>query len=132
MPSSGIQVKRGKKAVLRKSLGETTNPQYVTFFATLKPETNYNESWCGDCRRAEGPLNEKLDKAAKEERVKLIYGGSQVEWRNLSPGKKSSWREEPWGIDRLPTVVKITGEKWEKLIEGDCYDEKKLNDFVAE
>ncbi|KAG4032003.1 hypothetical protein MFRU_008g03530 [Monilinia fructicola] len=44
--------------VLQKSLGETTKPQYVIFFAPLKPETH--ESWCGDCRRAEGPLNESL------------------------------------------------------------------------
>ncbi|KAF7874205.1 hypothetical protein EAF04_002877 [Stromatinia cepivora] len=116
--------------VLQKSLGEATKPQYVIVFASLKPETN--ESWCGDCRRAEGPLSQKLDKAAKEERVKLVYGGSQAEWRDLSPGKKSPWREEPWGIDRLPTVVKITGEKWEKLIEEDCYDEKKLSAFVEE
>ncbi|KAA8564808.1 hypothetical protein EYC84_010579 [Monilinia fructicola] len=84
------------------------------------------------CRRAEGPLNEKLDRAAKEERVKLVYGGSQAEWRDLSPEKKSPWREEPWGVDRLLAVAKITGEKWEKLIEEDCYDEKKLNAFVRE
>ncbi|THV44189.1 hypothetical protein BGAL_0706g00020 [Botrytis galanthina] len=116
--------------VLQKDLSGSTKPQYVIFFASLKPETN--ESWCGDCRSAEGPLTEKLHVAAKENRVKLIYGGSQAEWRDLSPGKKSLWRDEPWGIDRLPTVVKITGEKWEKLIEEDCYNDKKLSAFVEE
>ncbi|ESZ90359.1 hypothetical protein SBOR_9250 [Sclerotinia borealis F-4128] len=116
--------------LLQDSLTKASKPQYVIFFASLKPDTN--ESWCGDCRRAEGPLSEQLGKAAGKERVKLIYGGSQIEWRDLSSGKKSPWREEPWGIDRLPTVVKITGEKWEKLIEEDCYDEKKLNAFVEE
>ncbi|APA16005.1 predicted protein [Sclerotinia sclerotiorum 1980 UF-70] len=116
--------------VLQKHLEEASKPQYVIFFASLKPETN--ESWCGDCRNAEGPLSRFLDKAAVEERVRLVYAGLQVGWRDMSPGKKSPWREEPWGINRLPTVVKVTGEKWEKLIEEDCYDEKKLSAFVAE
>ncbi|CAD6447296.1 a61eaf90-368a-4739-8908-e4b0993997e0 [Sclerotinia trifoliorum] len=114
--------------VLQKHLEQATKPQYVIFFASLKPETN--ESWCGDCRNAEAPLSRMLDKAAAEERVRLVYAGLQAEWRDLSPGKKSLWREEPWGIDRLPTVVKVTGEKWEKLIEEDCYNEKKLSAFV--
>lgn len=72
---------------LQKSLSGSTKPQYVIFFASLKPETN--ESWCGDCRSAEGPLSEKLHIAAKEDRVKLIYGGSQAEYvavtRKLGP-----------------------------------------------
>ncbi|PQE06968.1 Thioredoxin 5 protein [Rutstroemia sp. NJR-2017a WRK4] len=114
---------------LSQTLPTNSKPQYLIFFASLVPPNN--QSWCGDCRNAEQPLLKYLGgQVLEEERVRLVYVGDRERWRSTSP--RNEWKDEPWGIEKLPTVVKVTKEGWEKLVEEDCYDEGKLRAFVEE
>ncbi|PQE23651.1 thioredoxin 5 protein [Rutstroemia sp. NJR-2017a BVV2] len=108
---------------------DAAKPHYLIFFASLVEPSN--QSWCGDCRDAEEPLRRRLGGTVLEEgRVRLVYVGDRERWRSTET--RNEWKDEPWGIEKLPTVVKITAEGWEKLVEEDCYDEGKLTAFVKE
>ncbi|KAJ0148858.1 hypothetical protein CTA2_627, partial [Colletotrichum tanaceti] len=48
-------------------------------------------------------------------------------WRT----KENPWRQAPFNVTNLPTLIKVSGEKWEQLVEADVYDQKKLDAFVS-
>ncbi|KAL1637742.1 hypothetical protein SLS58_009169 [Diplodia intermedia] len=91
-------------------------------------------SWCGDCVAAEPLVERKFDGGGKcggEEEGKkcwVVWVGDKAEWRT----PENVWRKAPFGVTHLPTLVKVTPEgKWEKLVEGDVYNQRKLDAFVG-
>ncbi|KAH7050191.1 hypothetical protein B0J12DRAFT_663499 [Macrophomina phaseolina] len=85
------------------------------------------QSWCGDCRAAE-PVVEKKFGDKFGERAWVVFAGDKAEWRT----PENVWRKKPFEITHLPTLVKVTAEgKWEKLVEGDVYNQRKLDAFVG-
>ncbi|TVY38429.1 Thioredoxin-like protein [Lachnellula occidentalis] len=82
-------------------------------------------SWCGDCREAEPLVDAKfVDRA---EVVKVVFAGQKDEWRKAD----NPWRQAPFSVTNLPTLIKVTGKEWERLVEEDVYDQKKLDAFVG-
>ena len=67
---------------------------------------------------------------------------SEFRWKN----PKNPYRQSPFLIEKLPTIVKVSeagvsgGQcwidddadhmEWTRLVEGDCYDQKKLDAFI--
>lgn len=71
-------------------------PCYMIFFAS---PTSTGLSWCPDCLRAMQPISDHIP----DEQSSLVYVGSRDEW-----GDKANPFRKAFGIERLPTVVKIT------------------------
>jgi hypothetical protein len=72
--------------------------------------------------------------------------GANEESRWKSP--ENIWKREPFLVTALPTIIKVTadgvstmdavgaiitdlGQRWERLVEEDVYDQAKLNAFVG-
>ncbi|KAB2569383.1 hypothetical protein BFW01_g984 [Lasiodiplodia theobromae] len=86
-----------------------------------------SQSWCGDCIAAE-PLVEKKFGGKFGEKCWVVWAGDKAEWRTPD----NVWRKAPFSITNLPTLIKVTPEgKWEKLVEGDVYNQRKLDAFVG-
>ncbi|EKD17580.1 hypothetical protein MBM_04441 [Drepanopeziza brunnea f. sp. 'multigermtubi' MB_m1] len=101
-----------------------SKPSFLVVYASLDPS---GKSWCGDCRVAESFVNRKF--ADRElDVVRVVYAGQRDEWRD----QNNPWRRAPFSITNLPTLVKVTDGKWEKLVEADVYDQKKLDAFVGD
>lgn len=63
-----------------------------------------------------------------EDVAKVVYAGQPAEWRDPS----NPYRQEPFLVTKLPTIVKVTpAGVWERLVEGDVYNQKKLDAFVG-
>ncbi|OJD34262.1 thioredoxin-like protein 5 [Diplodia corticola] len=90
-------------------------------------------SWCGDCVAAEPMVERKFGGSSSDDgdggkKCWVVWVGDKDEWRT----PENVWRKAPFGITHLPTLVKVTPEgKWEKLVEGDVYNQKKLDAFVG-
>ncbi|KAG4441430.1 hypothetical protein IFR05_003117 [Cadophora sp. M221] len=99
-----------------------SKPAFVVVYASLVN----GKSWCGDCRDAESFVNSKF--ASGEDVVKVVYAGQRDEWRK----QDNPWRVAPFKITNLPTLVKVTAEgNFEKLVEADVYNQRKLDAFVG-
>lgn len=108
---------------LEKELEATGSSSFAVIYASHVD----GQSWCGDCRAAE-PIVEKKFGGKYGEKIWVVYAGDKVEWR----APDNPWRKEPFKITHLPTLVKFTPEeKWEKLVETDVYNQKKLDAFVG-
>ncbi|KAL1614738.1 hypothetical protein SLS54_009495 [Diplodia seriata] len=85
-------------------------------------------SWCGDCVAAEPLVERKFGDKYGEEKCWVVWVGDKAEWRT----PENVWRKAPFEVTHLPTLVKVTPEgKWEKLVEGDVYNQRKLDAFVG-
>jgi len=103
------------------SASSESKPAFLVVYASL---TN-GRSWCGDCREAEPFVNAKF--AGAPDVVTVVYAGQRDEWRK----KENLWRQPPFEVTNLPTLFKVTNNKWEKLVEADVYNQKKLDAFVG-
>ncbi|KAH6712370.1 hypothetical protein BKA61DRAFT_657752 [Leptodontidium sp. MPI-SDFR-AT-0119] len=105
-----------------KTSATASKPSFVVVYASLVN----GKSWCGDCRDAESFVNSKF--ASGEDVVKVVYAGQRDEWRK----QDNPWRAAPFKITNLPTLVKVTAEgNFEKLVEADVYNQRKLDAFVG-
>ncbi|KAL5322677.1 hypothetical protein ACEPPN_010652 [Leptodophora sp. 'Broadleaf-Isolate-01'] len=105
-----------------KASATASKPSFVVVYASLVN----GKSWCGDCRDAESFVNSKF--ASGEDVVKVVYAGQRDEWRK----QDNPWRAAPFKITNLPTLVKVTAEgNFEKLVEADVYNQRKLDAFVG-
>ncbi|KAH7348507.1 hypothetical protein BKA65DRAFT_427537 [Rhexocercosporidium sp. MPI-PUGE-AT-0058] len=105
-----------------KASATASKPSFVVVYASLMN----GKSWCGDCRDAESFVNSKF--ASGEDVVKVVYAGQRDEWRK----QDNPWKAAPFKITNLPTLVKFTAEgEFEKLVEEDVYNQRKLDAFVG-
>ncbi|KAF4633760.1 hypothetical protein G7Y89_g4356 [Cudoniella acicularis] len=118
-----LQVTSETPSAIASSLKSSpSKPAFLVVYASLTD----GRSWCGDCRRAEPFVNAKFGGA--DDIVRVVYAGQRDEWRK----QDNPWRLEPFLVTNLPTLIKVTEEgKWEKLVEGDVYDQKILDVFVG-
>ncbi|PBP15698.1 hypothetical protein BUE80_DR013420 [Diplocarpon rosae] len=106
------------------SSATASKPSFLVVYASLGAD---DQSWCGDCRDAEPFVNSKF--AESKEVVKIVYAGQRDEWRSA----ENQWRRAPFSITNLPTLVKVAGDgKWERLVEADVANQKKLDAFVGD
>ncbi|KAK1971716.1 hypothetical protein LZ32DRAFT_598966 [Colletotrichum eremochloae] len=105
-----------------KAEGSEAKPAYLVVYASHRD----GRSWCGDCTAAEPYIEKKF--GGNEDTVRVVYAGLPEEWRT----KENPWRQAPFNVTNLPTLIKVSGEKkWEKLVEADVYDQRKLDAFVS-
>ncbi|WPH03797.1 Thioredoxin-like protein [Acrodontium crateriforme] len=104
----------------------SSTPVYLVVYASLVD----GRSWCGDCREAEKFVDAKFgarEGREEEDWVRVVFAGDRDEWRKAD----NPYRQAPFNVVALPTIIKVTGEKWEQLVEGDVYDQAKLDAFVV-
>ncbi|OHE93999.1 hypothetical protein CORC01_10691 [Colletotrichum orchidophilum] len=119
-----ITTKEPASAVAKALQAEASNakPAYLVVYASHRN----GRSWCGDCTAAEPYIEKKF--SGSEDTVRVVYAGLPDEWRT----KENPWRQVPFNVTNLPTLIKVSGDKkWEKLVEADVYDQKKLDAFVG-
>ncbi|KAK1593347.1 uncharacterized protein LY79DRAFT_514688 [Colletotrichum navitas] len=105
-----------------KAEASAAKPAYLVVYASHRN----GRSWCGDCTAAEPYIEKKF--GGNELTVRVVYAGLPEEWRT----KENPWRQAPFNVTNLPTLIKVSGEKkWEKLVEADVYDQEKLDAFVG-
>ncbi|CAL3968608.1 hypothetical protein PZA11_004635 [Diplocarpon coronariae] len=110
------------EALLRSS-ATAAKPCFVVVYASLGAD---GMSWCGDCRDAEPFVTRKF--ADSEDVVRIVYAGQRDEWRSAD----NQWRQAPFSVRYLPTLVKVTGDgRWEQLVEADVSNQEKLDAFVG-
>ncbi|KAG9245075.1 hypothetical protein BJ878DRAFT_503142 [Calycina marina] len=99
-------------------------PQYIIFLASLLNRT----SWCPDCRVVE-PLIDRYFQGNGEavRNARVIYVGDRATWKDPT----NKWRQEPFYISGVPTILKVVGEKWERLYDDDVVNEAKLKAFLG-
>ncbi|KAH8678631.1 hypothetical protein BGZ60DRAFT_401488 [Tricladium varicosporioides] len=118
----GLEVLNGPPLAVEALLKSTPKPAYLIVLSSFAENGAY---WCGDCRKADPYIRAKFDN--QEGFAKVVYAGSKAEWKD--PG--NPWRQTPFSITHLPTIIKITEDgKFERLIEDECYNEQVLDAFV--
>jgi len=62
---------------------------------------------------------------------RIVYVGHRDEWKG-AVGAKNRYREEPWKVQGVPTIVRLNedGEEMGRLTEDEIRDEEKLRMFV--
>ncbi|OLN85963.1 Thioredoxin-like protein Clot [Colletotrichum chlorophyti] len=109
-------------AAALKAEASEAKPAYLVVYASHRN----GRSWCGDCTAAEPYIEKKF--GGEDNTVRVVYAGLPDEWRT----KTNPWRQAPFNVTNLPTLIKVSGDKkWEKLVEADVYDQKKLDAFVG-
>ncbi|KAF4785958.1 hypothetical protein HER10_EVM0011892 [Colletotrichum scovillei] len=119
-----ITTKEPASAVAAALVAEASEskPAFLVVYASHRN----GRSWCGDCTAAEPYIEKKF--GGGEQTVRVVYAGLPDEWRT----KENPWRQAPFNVTNLPTLIKVSGDKkWEKLVEADVYDQKKLDAFVG-
>ncbi|ORE04926.1 DUF953-domain-containing protein [Rhizopus microsporus var. microsporus] len=102
----------------------TGNPVFVLFFGTEVPETS--ESWCPDCVIAD-PLIRKAISPIENAILLEAPVGARNEWK----GNTTHPYRVRFGLSAIPTLFKWTKEgPGARLVEEDCADIEKLNEFV--
>ncbi|TVY84084.1 Thioredoxin-like protein Clot [Lachnellula suecica] len=110
------------EALVESFQSSSIKPSFVVVYASLTD----GRSWCGDCRAAEPLVNAKF--ADRTDVLKVVYAGQRDEWRKAD----NQWKKAPFSVTNLPTLIKVTNDEWEQLVEEDVYDQKKLDAFVGE
>ncbi|KAL3419983.1 hypothetical protein PVAG01_08482 [Phlyctema vagabunda] len=119
-----LTISNESPAALAASLRATSSPAKPAYMIVYASLVN-GRSWCPDCVRAEPLINEKFKDSA--DTVPIVYLERDA-WRT----QDNIWKQQPFAIPKLPTLVKATGDRdWEYLVEEDVYDQKKLDAFVG-
>ncbi|TVY87097.1 Thioredoxin-like protein [Lachnellula willkommii] len=128
-----LQVSTESPSAIAQSLeSSSSTPSFLVVYASHVD----GRSWCGDCREAEPLVDAKF--ADRADDVKVVYAGQKDEWRKA----ENPWKQAPFSVTNLPTLIKVTGnasvkprrqgvDKWERLVEEDVYNQKKLDAFVG-
>ncbi|TVY14408.1 Thioredoxin-like protein Clot [Lachnellula arida] len=119
-----LQVSTESPSAIAQSLeSSSSKPSFLVVYASHVD----GRSWCGDCREAEPLVDAKF--ADRADDVKVVYAGQKDEWRQA----ENPWKQAPFSVTNLPTLIKVTGNasKWERLVEEDVYNQKKLDAFVG-
>ncbi|KAL1621112.1 hypothetical protein SLS56_009317 [Neofusicoccum ribis] len=121
-----LTISRAAASSLAKTLESEAKSTGKNSFLVVYASLINGTSWCGDCRSAEPVLEKKF--RGEEEAATVVYAGDKLEWRK----PENPWRKAPFSVTNLPTLIKITPDgKWEKLVEVDVYNQKKLDAFVG-
>ena len=121
-----LQVSTASPTSVADSLTHTSTPTFVVIYASVTD----GRSWCGDCRAAEPFINAKFGQS--EDVVRIIYagqrdeyvalyhiyvsdegrgsGGLMIDWLYRWRKQGNPWRQEPFSVTNLPTVIKVTGD----------------------
>jgi len=99
---------------------EDIEDSYVIFYASRGRD---GVMWCPDCRAVEDFVKETFE-AEGAPTAEIIYVGQRDEWKT----PRNRWRQQPWNIQNIPTIVRVKDN--ERLVEGEIED--KLQDFIKE
>ncbi|GAA6061894.1 hypothetical protein JCM10212_004712 [Sporobolomyces blumeae] len=109
-----------------------SSPHFLVFLSSVDPSTG--KMWCGDCRDVE----QVVDKVVPQgDQSQLVFVGERAEWKDSN----SPWRQPPFNLSAIPTIVKVTAspaassldshiESAPRLVENEMKDEAKLKAFV--
>ncbi|BGP38601.1 hypothetical protein JCM10450v2_002550 [Rhodotorula kratochvilovae] len=105
-------------------------PHFLVLFASVDPNTG--KPWCPDCADVQG----EVERLIPDNKSTLVFVGDRTEWRD--PNNK--FRQPPFSIDRIPTIIRIEQggdavanslDSAPRLVESELRDHAKFEQFVA-
>ncbi|KAF8204029.1 hypothetical protein BJ912DRAFT_1052777 [Pholiota molesta] len=99
---------------------QTVPDRYVIFYSSVVD----GEMWCPDCRAVEQLVKETFSDESLSGLI--VYVGDRTQWKTPS----NIYRQEPWHITSVPTIVKQIDGKEVGRLEDDTAILKDLKNFV--
>lgn len=94
--------------------------QFVIFYASIID----GQMWCPDCRVVEKLVRETFSDRGPA--ALIVYVGDKPQWKNQS----NVYRQEPWKIAGVPTIVQLKDGKEVGRLSDDVEILEKLTDFI--
>ncbi|EGG07685.1 uncharacterized protein MELLADRAFT_105742 [Melampsora larici-populina 98AG31] len=119
-------------------LSTTKSNQIIIFYSSH--DSNTGQMWCGDCVELQSNLinvfeNEKYQ--ALQDQLVYVYVGERDQWRSSD----NVFRQSPWSITNLPTILKVLpGEKPlnerispldSRLVEDEANNRERLVNYLT-
>lgn len=99
----------------------TVPEKYIIFYSSVVED----ELWCRDCRDVD-PLVKEVFSPEEGPSALIVYVGNRQQWKT----PENIWRQGPWNVTGVPSVVRIeNGQIMDRLVEDDVAP--KLKEFVA-
>ncbi|KAM0755585.1 hypothetical protein T439DRAFT_320285 [Meredithblackwellia eburnea MCA 4105] len=116
------------------------NPEQVLATLPKGPEEHYllfsssleerGRPWCRDCEAAQGPLAAVIPDNASS----IVYVGDRETWNK----PENPWKQAPFNIERIPTILKLKGEgsiedkitRANRLVEAEILEGSILRAFI--
>ncbi|GAA6013717.1 hypothetical protein JCM8202_000787 [Rhodotorula sphaerocarpa] len=104
-------------------------PHFLVFFASVDPQTG--KPWCPDCSEVQS----EVDRLVPEKSSTLVFVGDRDEWKK----PENAFRQRPFNISKIPTIIRIQGsadnvaaelDSAPRLVESELRDKSKFEQFV--
>ncbi|KAF9486574.1 hypothetical protein BDN70DRAFT_902643 [Pholiota conissans] len=100
---------------------KTVPDHYIIFYSSVVD----GQMWCPDCRAVEELVKEAFSEDSPASGL-IVYVGDRTQWKTPS----NIYRQNPWHISSVPTIVKlIDGKEVDRLVD-DAAILKNLKEFV--
>ncbi|KAF8910148.1 hypothetical protein CPB84DRAFT_1764727 [Gymnopilus junonius] len=93
---------------------------FVVFYSSIVN----GEMWCPDCRRVEDIVKETF--SGDDHDVLIVYVGDRTQWKNPT----NIYRQEPWHITNVPTIIRLKNGKEDGRLSDDQEILNELKTFV--
>lgn len=102
---------------------QTVPEQFVIFYSSVVD----GKLWCPDCRDVD-PLVNEIFSPEDGPPALVVYVGNRQQWKTPD----NIWRQEPWNVTGVPSIVQIKdGKPAARLVEDEIV-ESRLKAFVKE
>ncbi|KAF8971733.1 hypothetical protein BDZ97DRAFT_1141472 [Flammula alnicola] len=101
---------------------KTVPEHYIIFYSSIV----HGEMWCPDCRAVEQLVKETFSNEDSGPEGLIVYVGDRTQWKTPS----NIYRQEPWHISSVPTIVKLIDGKEVSRLVDDAAILKELATFV--
>ncbi|KAF5323542.1 hypothetical protein D9611_005618 [Ephemerocybe angulata] len=99
---------------------QTVPEKFIVFYSSVVD----GQLWCPDCRDVD-PLIKEVFEPEDGPSALIVYVGNRQQWKTPD----NIWRQEPWKITGVPSVVRLEdGKPGERLVEDDIATQ--LKEFV--
>lgn len=96
--------------------------QFVIFYSSITTEDG--QMWCADCRAVEDLVRNTFSDEGPAALV--IYVGDRIQWKSPS----NIYRQEPWKITNVPTIVRLREGQDVGRLASDSDIIEGLSEFV--
>ncbi|KDR85746.1 hypothetical protein GALMADRAFT_234806 [Galerina marginata CBS 339.88] len=99
----------------------TTVPErFIIFYSSIVD----GEMWCPDCRVIDNLVKETFSAGGPE--ALIVYVGNRNQWKNPT----NVYRQEPWKLTNVPTIVRLKDGKEDGRLGDDVQILSSLAEFV--
>jgi len=99
----------------------TTVPErFIIFYSSIVD----GQMWCPDCRVVDNLVKETFSADAPEGLI--VYVGDRTQWKSPT----NVYRQKPWNITNVPTIVRLKDGKEDGRLADDAQILSGLAEFV--